>query len=193
MADFANAFAAALKKEVTKAETIGTKIAHKAVYYLASNVIHDSPIRQPQRWRKKFPDAPPGHYKNNWQIGINVRPETDIPAADPTGEDAKNRAFKELFSNMALGKKTIYLINNAKPIKIKKNGKDVRLLDIEDEGTVLSQMDSYAMAIEEGVGMDRDTWAYQLDDKGITPPGAVLGRATLNWWHHIQEAQFGND
>lgn len=190
MGSFSTIFEQAIRKEVTKAETIGTKIAHTAVFHLASDAIHNSPIRLPDRWHKKYPDAPAGHYKNNWQIGINTRPEYDIGGADATGEEAKNRAHGVLFSNMRNGAKTIYLANNAKSISQKKQGSYVP--DVESEGDSLSELESYAMAIEDGVGVDRDTWSYQLDDRGITAPGAVLGRATLNWWHHIQEAKYGD-
>lgn len=189
MGAFADAFAEQLKSAVTKAETKATRIAHTAVYFLARDVIENSPVQMPERWYKNYKKGPAGHYKNNWQIGINIEPENDIPGGDITGTQAESRAYEVLFLNIKLGKKTIHLVNNAKSISVKKNGPSMRIMDIEDEGTVLSQLESYALAIEDGIGFGRDTWAYQLADAGIIRPGAVLGRTKLNWWYHVQEAK----
>jgi hypothetical protein len=193
MGAFADAFAEQLKSAVTKAETKGTHIAHTAVYFLARDVIENSPVQMPDRWYKNYKKGPAGHYKNNWQIGINIEPENDIPGGDITGTQAESRALNALFSNMKLGKKTIHLVNNAKSISVKKNGPSMRTMDIEDEGTVLSQLESYALAIEDGIGFGRDTWAYQLADAGVIRPGAVLGRAKGNWGTHLQNAKEGKD
>jgi hypothetical protein len=156
-------------------------------------VIENSPVQMPERWYKNYKKGPAGHYKNNWQIGINIEPENDIPGGDITGTQAESRALNALFSNMKLGKKTIHLVNNAKSISVKKNGPSMRTIDIEDEGTVLSQLESYALAIEDGIGFGRDTWAYQLADAGVIRPGAVLGRAKGNWGTHLQNAKEGKD
>jgi hypothetical protein len=189
MGAFADAFAKELNKQVEKAELKATKITHTAVYFLVRDVVENSPVQMPERWFKDYKKGPAGHYKNNWQIGINAEPENDIPEGDITGQDAENRAYHSLFSNIKLGKKTIYLVNNAKSISVKKNGPSMRTMDIEDEGTVLSELESYALAIEDGIGFGRSTWTYQLQDRGIARPGAVLGRTKLNWWYHVQEAK----
>ena len=192
MGAFADAFAKELNKQVIKAETKATRIAHSAAFFLAKDVIENSPVQMPERWFKNYKKGPAGHYKNNWQIGINEEPENDIPEGDITGTQAQTRAYKALFLNMKLGKKTIYLVNNAKSISIKKNGPSMRTLDIEDEGTILSQLESYALAIEDGVGLGRSTWTYQLSDAGVESPGAVLGRARGNWDTHLQVAKEDN-
>ena len=187
MGAFADAFAEQLKSAVNKAELAGTRVAHKAVYYFLADAVENSPVRMPERWHKKYPSAAPGHYKNNWQVGINIEPENDIPGSDSSGEAAISRAEEKLLTNITVGKKTIHLVNNAKSIPAGGNTRST----FDNDGATLSQLESYAQAIEDGVGIERSTWAYELSDRGITAPGAVLGRAKVNWGLHVQKAKLG--
>ena len=188
-------FASTLKEELEKAKNMGTRKAHAAVYNFVDGLITDSPVREPGRWFKgatSYPTAPPGHFKNNWQVGINEQPNDDIAGGDVSGSLAKDRAAGILTRATVThkGKKVIHVRNNAKSMKVKKGKRKTN--DFEGFGESLSQLPSYAMAIEEGVGMNRDTWTYQLDDKGrANQPGALLARAKLNWVHDIEEVNFG--
>lgn len=175
-------FKAALQKVVHTAQVEAHRTARRAIFTFAEEVVDNSPIRQPQRWHKAYPNAPAGGFKANWQIGINREPTDSLNSTDADGSSTKSRLFDEIFSDgINVKNKTFYLVNNAKSIKAKGNK--------QSEEYVLSQLPSYAQAIEYGVGYGRTNYPYQLADKhlGINP-GAVLGRATLNWEFHVQAA-----
>lgn len=96
-------------KEMSK-----TKIhaaVRESLLEVGRRLVDYSPVGDPATWKEPYWPAgyEPGHFINNWQVGIGERPTGIIEGSDPSGADSLDR-LKRL-SRWPAGK-TFYFANN---------------------------------------------------------------------------------
>lgn len=84
-----------------------------ALLEVGRRLVDYSPVGDPERWAPPYNYWPkgyePGHFKNNWQVGIGERPTGIIQGSDPTGQGSIDRM--RALSRWPAGK-TFYFANN---------------------------------------------------------------------------------
>src|SRR3989304_3533920 len=87
------------KIEVEALKEVGRRI-------VARSVVGNPALWHPPRWPKGYH---PGHFINNWQLGIDSIPSSEISGSDPTGLLSLERLSH--FGRWPVGH-TYYFVNN---------------------------------------------------------------------------------
>jgi hypothetical protein len=86
-------------------------------------LLYRSPVGNPTTWKQQPPYTKgylPGHFINNWQLGVDVVPTNEIPGSDPSG-NASRRRMRQAIPRWPLGH-VYYFVNNAPYASALENG-----------------------------------------------------------------------
>lgn len=101
----------AAMQDVTKRTLM--KIGERLVYY--------SVVGEPTYWKHKpHKDYAPGHFINNWQLGVDEKPTGVIDGVDPSGRASLDR-MKAAIPRYPVGK-TFYFVNNVPYARLLESG-----------------------------------------------------------------------
>ena len=104
-------FALDLAKFAGKVERRADQVVGDVVVQCAAAVDRRSPVGDATYWKNPPPKGyVGGHFRGNWQLGVDVRPAGEIPGADPSGTETQGRIMASI-PDEAAGK-VFYLMNN---------------------------------------------------------------------------------
>lgn len=104
-------FSLDLQRFAEKAKDRADDAVGEIVIGVAGRVDERSPVGNPSLWKSPPPKGyVGGHFRANWQLGVETMPLSELPGIDPTGE-ATQGAIKAKVPDRAAGK-VYYLMNN---------------------------------------------------------------------------------
>lgn len=87
-------FALDLKAITDKASEAVDDVVGGVIADLATSIDYRSPVGDASYWKRKPPPGyVGGHFRGNWQLGVDVRPVGEVPGVDPTGEATRGRIY----------------------------------------------------------------------------------------------------
>lgn len=96
---------------IEKAKDNANRATKAIILGIAGEIDRRSPVGNPSLWASKPPPGyVGGHFRANWQIGVNVRPFNEIEGVDPDGSRTQGNIALAL-PNDVLGNE-YYLVNN---------------------------------------------------------------------------------
>lgn len=105
-------FALDLQKFAAKAGKRADAVVGEVVTLIAREVDRRSPVGDATYWKHPAPKGYlGGHFRGNWQMGINVRPSGEVPGVDPSGAATVGRIVAAI-PDKASGN-VYWLANNA--------------------------------------------------------------------------------
>lgn len=115
-------FAPDLQRFAEKAKEKADEAVGAIVVNIARRIDERSPVGDPTKWDKEFVAKAKelgwigegyigGHFRANWQLGIDVRPAGEIAGVDPSGEATQGKIVAAV-PDEAAGH-VYYLVNNA--------------------------------------------------------------------------------
>ena len=117
----AGAFELQLAEFARKAGARADDVVASVVVRIAAELDQRSPVGDAAYWKHKPPKGYiGGHFRANWQLGVNARPLSEIAGIDLTGERTQGRILAAI-PNEAAGK-TFWLANNAPYAQRLENG-----------------------------------------------------------------------
>tara|TARA_B110000503_G_scaffold18373_1_gene27005 strand:- start:3311 stop:3754 length:444 start_codon:yes stop_codon:yes gene_type:complete len=100
-----------LKEYVDKTNEDVVKIVQEACINMFTKIIMDTPVGNPQRWKKKpSADYKAGALRANWQTSLNNRASGRLKKRDKTGKRTINRMIATVKKYDGLG--PVWLTNN---------------------------------------------------------------------------------
>src|ERR1035437_767999 len=84
-----------INKFIKKCGDNADKVVRKTMFDLTKSIVERSPVGNPEMWAN--PDAKPegyagGHFRANWQLGVDSMPAGIIEGIDPTGTATLSKA-----------------------------------------------------------------------------------------------------
>lgn len=69
------------------------RMTKEVLLEIGYRLVYRSPVGDPTTWNPAYwpKGYIPGHFKNNWQVGIDKRPNGIIPGVDATGSNSLER------------------------------------------------------------------------------------------------------
>jgi len=119
-----------IKKFVVNVHNKSDAVVRRTVVGLANSIIMRSPVGLPEGggeggvppWKSKPPKGySGGHFRANWQLGINSLPPGEIEGLDKTGEPTKARIQAGIPAKSA--GKVYYIANNLDYAQVLENGR----------------------------------------------------------------------
>ena len=100
-----------VSKFIFKAKSTLQELARDVYLEIGYRIVYRSPVGDPRKWRPpRWPKGyVPGHFINNWQVGIDQVPVGIIGAVDPMGAGSYARLQK--LGRWQIGH-TYYFVNN---------------------------------------------------------------------------------
>jgi hypothetical protein len=152
---------------LAKAKGNMSAVVTKSLEYQLEEIIDRSPVGDPTLWKHAPKDGVynPGHFKRNWQVGVNSKPTTELEGEDISGKQVLTECIDVVKSSNPLTTKTYHIVNNT----------------------------PYAFAVETGIHPltpeSRDTWVIN-GNKRPDPerPYGVLSLSLQNWDKHLHRA-----
>lgn len=85
-----------MMKFVTKSRNKIQNLTREVILEIGYRIVARSPVGNPATWKSAhWPKGYiPGHFINNWQLGIDAKPVGTIAAIDPTGSGSLARLSK---------------------------------------------------------------------------------------------------
>jgi len=106
-------FALDLQKFADKCGKRADDMVGNIVVRVAAELDRRSPVGDAKFWKSPPPKGyVGGHFRANWQLGVGVRPATEIKGVDPSGAATQGRIIAEV-PEQASGK--IYWLSNNAP------------------------------------------------------------------------------
>jgi hypothetical protein len=98
-------------KFVEKAKGKVQKLTKEVLLEIGTKLVDRSPVGDPLTWQRPYwpKGYAPGHFINNWQVGIDQIPKGIIAGVDPTGSASKERLSH--LGRWQVGH-TYYFVNN---------------------------------------------------------------------------------
>ncbi len=96
---------------ITKSKSQIQKVTRLVLLEIGYRLDYRSPVGDPELWNPSiWPKGYiPGHFRNNWQVGIDSKPTGTIDAVDPTGQSTLDRLRR--LGRWPVGH-TYYFVNN---------------------------------------------------------------------------------
>jgi len=100
-------FALDLKAITDKAAADCDEVVAGVMVDLSRSLIARSPVGDPTKWTEAFKTVGRelgwfddgyvgGHFRANWQLGVDVLPKGELPGVDPTGEETHGRIIAKI-------------------------------------------------------------------------------------------------
>lgn len=78
---------------ILKAKSAIQKVTQIVLFKIGDKLVEYSPVGNPMLWKRHYwpPGYNPGHFRNNWQLGVDEAPAGVISGEDPSGEASMAR------------------------------------------------------------------------------------------------------
>lgn len=107
----------------TEARGMMQDVAKMVLIEIGNRLDYRSPVGNPAIWLRQpayTKGYKPGHFRNNWQLGVDVVPFNEIPGSDESGVAARRR-MRLSIPRWPLGHQ-YYFVNNAPYARALENG-----------------------------------------------------------------------
>jgi len=105
-------FSVDLQKFAEKAKERADDAVGNIVVRIAQQLDSRSPVGDATYWKSKPPKGyVGGHFRGNWQLGVDKRPTNEVPGTDPSGAETLGRIMAGIPVEAA--GHVYYLTNNA--------------------------------------------------------------------------------
>lgn len=119
-----NSFALDINKFVKKCGDNADQVVRKTMFDLTKSIVERSPVGNPEMWAD--PDAKPegyagGHFRANWQLGVDSMPTGTVEGIDPAGSATLSKAHAAIPVKAA--GKVYYYANNLPYAQVLEDGR----------------------------------------------------------------------
>jgi hypothetical protein len=112
MADSMAQFELDLKRLVSELKSNADLVVRRIIFGVAERIDMRSPVGNPELWKNAAPKGyVGGHFRANWQLGVNRVPEGEIVGEDKDGKKTQE-AIKSSVPTPSYGPPVYYLVNN---------------------------------------------------------------------------------
>jgi hypothetical protein len=101
------------------------KVTKEALIEIGKRLVYYSAVGDPSKWQHPpHKNYVPGHFINNWQLGVDVIPVGEIPGVDPSGTLSIERMTKSI-PRWPVGH-VYYFVNNVAYARLLETGEHSR-------------------------------------------------------------------